>query len=590
MPSRFSIFHKIILFIVCLLVPIVGLYMYSNRVSVSVVQSEIEDSIGQRLAFLQNRLNLQVDHLARGAFQLGGDPILQSYGTMEGFESYFDVIEFKRRAEERISIQDNMSEWPTASTVYFPKTRQVISPTAFIQYDQASLEQQVSNSWRSRPNGIGGHSFYFYAASSFSGYTNPGSADRIVEIRFEEDNLIRMLNDYKATGQGDPFLYHAEQGTIFNGSFKEPLTSQVINQIKGRKLADPDSFQAELSGSAYLVYTIRTKLDGWILVDYVPLQQVLAPIVSSNQLFYASTLLLLLLSVFAAFMLYRHVQIPIHTLVKSLRQVHNGDLATRIHAGKSNEFRFVFQRFNDMIERIQQLIEHVYTEQLRSRDAQLKQLQAQINPHFLYNCLYFIVNMARLERLDSIEKMALNLGSYFKYTTRLEKPDTTVQEELELVVNYLEIQQLRMRRIEYAIDVPEPVRGLEMPRLMLQPVVENAVIHGIEPKPGGGRIDITGGMEGDFAWLDVQDNGIGMTEEQVSELSSKLRGPMDPSIGHGIWNVNQRLVLRFGEGSGVQYRRGRAGGLTVRLTWKPEANVTDAAKGGEGYVSGTYRR
>ncbi len=586
LANRLTIFHKIVLFIVLLLIPIVGLYVYSNQVSVSIIRNEIRDAIANRLSFLQNRLNLQIDLLSKGAFQLGGDPILKSYGTIEGFESYFDVIDFKKKVEDRITVQNNTSDWRTETTVYFPESRQAVSPTEMAEFDEAYLADRVASGWSTRPVQDGetaeGYRFYFYAVSPFAGYADPRKADQIVEMSFSDQSLVALLDDYKATGEGDPFLFRDGLGVIPNRTRDRSLTGQVAALMEDRPLRDFDSFTAELAGSSYLVTYIRTNLDGWTIVDYVPMQQVLSPIVSSNRLFYVSTLLLLLMSLFAAFMLYRNVQIPIRTLVKSLRLVMNGEFSTRIQPASNSEFRFVFQRFNDMTEQIQRLIDNVYTEQLRARDAQLKQLQSQIKPHFLYNCLYFIVNMARLERLEPIEKMAVNLGRFFKYTTRLEKPDTSVAEELQVIGNYLEIQKLRLNRIDYAIEVPNQVLVLEIPRLLLQPVVENAVVHGIEPKPGGGSISITGGIDdGGRAWIEVADNGVGMTEEHMLSMMQQLRRPVTETTGYGVWNVHQRLALRFGGDAGVSYRVGKPSGCIARLTWNPHGDMIGEGENGD---------
>ncbi|MFD0672589.1 sensor histidine kinase [Cohnella sp. GCM10027633] len=570
--DRLTIFHKVMLFIVFLLIPILVLHAYSNRVSVGVVQNEIENAIESRLAFAQSSLNLQLDHLTKAAMQLGSDPIVKSFETIEGFESYFDIVDTKRKAEERITIQNNLSDWPSRSTIYFPKKQEAIDPAALITYHADQLAGRVANEWvtekkegASRPN----YQFFYYSIRSSSGYSDPLKADNVVELRFDDDNLIRLLDNYKATGQGDPFMFHAELGIVANPKQNENLTEQVARLLRQRPLERSDSFRAELSGQTYQVNYFRTNLKGWAIVDYVPMQQVLSPIVSSTRLFYASIALQLLLGVFAAFMLYRHVQRPILTLMRSLRKVKNGDFNTRIQAVKNTEFSFVFQRFNDMTEQIQRLVENVYSEQLRSRDAQLKQLQSQINPHFLYNCLYFIVNMARLERLEPIERMAINLGNFFKYTTRLEKPDTTIADELLLIQNYLEIQKLRLNRIDYTIEVPEKLKLFEIPRLLLQPIVENAVIHGIEPKPGGGSILITGGMEQDGVWLEIEDNGVGMSEKRLQEVVQRLKQPVSDKTGYGVWNVNQRLALRFGDQASVQYRPAENAGTIVRLAWTP---------------------
>lgn len=580
---KLTIFHRVVITIILLLIPIVGLYAYSNQVSQTVVRNEIRESIGHRLSFLHNRLELQVDLVAKGAYQLHGDPILKSFQTAIGSETYFDVIDFKRQVEERISIQNNMSDWKTDTSVYFPRNEQVINPYSLVLYDADVLRESVYAKWTTitQPAETGDkprYEFVYRAVDPIFGAADPLQADHIVEKKFSDENLIQMLDDYKSSGQGDPFLYHAEHEVIANRSGNAKLIEQVNAALADKDLSASGSFTADLSGEPYQVYFIPNEHLGWTLIDYVPMQEVLAPIEDSKRLFYVSTALLLLMSLFAAFMLYRHVQIPIRTLIRSLRLVQKGEFSSRIHYTTNNEFSFVYQRFNDMIEQIQQLINNVYSAQLLAREAQLKQLQSQINPHFLYNCLYYIVNMARLERLGPIEKMAINLGDFFKYTTRLEKSDATIEDELKLLNHYLEIQQLRMKRIEYRIEVPEEMMKLCVPRLLLQPIVENAVIHGIEPKPGGGLIRISGGMDTQRAWIEVEDNGIGMPKEQMDKLMLQLKQPMSEEMGYGVWNVNQRLAIRYGRGSGITYSTGSDGGCIVRLSW----NLKAADDGTEG--------
>lgn len=572
--QRLTIFYKVVLFIVLLLIPILALYSYSNRVSVSVVQNEIRNSIGKQLAFLQSRFDIQLNHVARGAYQLIGDPILSSYATLDGFEDLFDEIAAKKRVEERIAIQNVTLGYLTESTVFFPADEVAINPNRTVVYERDYLLEHVGHGWiaqkvQSRHQENVRFDFLFYAVTPLEKFPSPFEAKQIVEIRFSDENLIAILDDYKITGKGDPFLYHPQLGVIANRTRDSAMIEQVTAAISQEDLADSGYISLEIFGDSHLIYYIPFTMEGWTLVDYVPLHQVFTPIEKSNRLFYISILLLLLMSIFASFMLYRHVQSPILMLIRHLRLVKNGDLTTRIHYAKNNEFKFVFQRFNEMVHQIQELIENVYKEQLRSRDAELKQLQSQINPHFLYNCLYFIVNMARLERFFPIERMAMSLSEFFKYSTRLENSDTTIADEINTVRNYLEIQKLRMDRITFEIDVPMEMKGLTIPRLILQPIVENAVIHGIEPKLGGGHIRVTGERtDNGYAKIIVEDNGAGMSENKMKELTEQLVHPVMEGAGYGAWNVHQRLILRFGEQSGITYASVPAGGIKVTLAWQ----------------------
>ncbi|MBB6729574.1 sensor histidine kinase [Cohnella zeiphila] len=568
--TRWTLFHKMLLIIVLLLIPIVLLYSYSNFVSVNVVRDGIRESLVSRLSFLENRLNTQVNHMSRSGFLLSEDPSLSSVDTLDSFKNYFDVIQFKQQLMARIAVQSNTMEWPMTIAVYFPASRQVLSPAATPDYDEEYLKKHVTNHWMAgepadkRP---GRFDFYFYAVSPFSAYYHPAGADNIVEIRFSDGSLIGMLDDYKQSAQGEPFLYHAGDGVIVNGTADRKAVDQVVRELERRPAQEQDSFTVRLNGESYLVNSIRSQALEWTLVDFVPMQHVLLPMRQSTRLFYFSIGALLVVGVIAAFLLYRHVQVPLLTLVRSLQKVKRGDFSTRISSRPGREFRFVFQQFNEMTRQIGELIDHVYRQKLATRDAQLKQLQSQINPHFLYNCLYYIVNMVRLGKEEGIERMAMNLGDYFRYTTRLEKQNAALSEEIGLIVNYLEIQNLRMTRIRYAIDIPEEILDLEVPRLLLQPVVENAVVHGIEPKVGGGHIRIAGSRTGDRVEVVVEDDGVGVADDELAELNRQLGRPMQEDMGYGIWNVNQRLIMSFGDKSGVRYEKAPHGGMRVRLVW-----------------------
>jgi two-component system sensor histidine kinase YesM len=274
-----------------------------------------------------------------------------------------------------------------------------------------------------------------------------------------------------------------------------------------------------------------------------------------------------------AYMLYGQVQVPIKQLVVSFQKLKNGDYSVRLTPknARKSEFHFLFTRFNLMVEQIQELFEKVYLEQIHVREAKLKQLQSQINPHFFYNCFSFISSMAKLKNYQSVVAMSQALSNYYRYTTRQEKEFVPLAEELGFVGNYLNIQQMRMNRLSYVIEIPEPMKSLPIPPLIVQPLVENAVLHGIEPYPEAGRIRITGTYNGTEAVLAVEEDGIGLTSEKMLALQYRLSRPKEDELGYGLWNVQQRMQLRFGESSGIELANSPLGGLKIQIKWLPAA-------------------
>src|SRR5690606_30543047 len=329
----------------------------------------------------------------------------------------------------------------------------------------------------------------------------------------------------------------------------------------------------------------------WYLVDSIPVDQILAPVTKARNLFYTFALILLITGILASYILYRQLQVPIRGLVRSIQGIKRGDYSSRIRLEGQGEFHFLIKRFNEMAEEIQQLLEKVYEERIRSREAMLKQLQSQINPHFLYNCLFFIKNMTRLGEEEAVVAMALNLGEYFRYTTRAGKPTAQLEEELGMIINYLEIQNLRTNRIHYQIDVPEEMRTVILPRLILQPIIENAVIHGIEPKEGQGSIRITGTRDGANCRITVKDNGLGIDEAAANKLRRRLEQVENvDNDSFGLWNVNRRLKLLFGEQAGVTIARNNEGGTAISIMFSLSGKMVGmnstlpVQKGGESVV------
>ena len=216
--------------------------------------------------------------------------------------------------------------------------------------------------------------------------------------------------------------------------------------------------------------------------------------------------------------------------------------------------------------------EQVTREQKQLRKAEFELLQAQINPHFLYNTLDAIVWSAEAGNEKQVVKMVGSLSDFFKSSLNKGKEIVTIREELQHVRSYLEIQQIRYQDIlDYEIDVPEELFVNEIPKITIQPVVENALYHGIKEKRGGGKITVTGFEDGEDYCIRVFDNGIGMNEDRLREVRDGLTDadPESKKI-YGLYNVNERIRLDFGDGYGLSidsvYQEGTT--VTIRLPKK----------------------
>ena len=244
---------------------------------------------------------------------------------------------------------------------------------------------------------------------------------------------------------------------------------------------------------------------------------------------------------------------PIKRLSEVTRQVARGDLQVRANVEAGAEIGVLSNSLDKMIDQINLLLEQVKTEQIRLRKAELELLQAQINPHFLYNTLDTIVWLAEAGDQAKVVSMVGSLSDFFRTTLNQGRDIVTIKDELKHVNSYLQIQQVRYQDImEYEVEVPEEIVEYTIPKITLQPLVENALYHGIKNKRGKGKITVTGERVQNYLMLYVEDNGIGITEERLKQISDKINNASDvEGEVFGLHNVNERIRLKFGNRYGI---------------------------------------
>jgi len=567
---RYHLFKKLVFLNVILLIPIVVLYFYSNRTSTHVLATELTKSNTNQLIFFQNQINTNIGILSLWPNLLLQDPDISNLRDIWTYQKYLDLdkINLMKRIQSKINIQQSSSDFVSKILIYSPSMRRVISVNDVKEYEhQELMEDLKSGVWQVVPSGDNNFIFKLVTISPYS-YHTVAQPNLIIEVQFSSRNIEKMLDQFKQDGRRDPFYYREDVGLIFNRSADRELAAELVARLDQNRLEPIKNEIVSINGEKYMVHIVYSDVIGWYLIDYMPLMEVMKPIEQSNRLFYSSVVALLLMSSITAYMLYAQVQVPLKQLIRGFQRLKNEDYSIRLEPKGKNEFSFVFVRFNSMMEQIQDLFERVYLEKIHVREARLKQLQSQINPHFFYNCFSFISSMAKLKDTQAVIAMSQNLANYYRYTTRQEKDMATLAEEIEFIRNYLEIHKLRKKRIDYVIDIEQEMNNLLIPRLLIQPLVENAVVHGVEVTVGAGLIRITGSMSGGTACIVVEDNGKGMSEEEIHSLEQRLLQPMDEEMGCGLWNVYQRVTLRYGEEARLRLTRSDLGGLKVSLIWQ----------------------
>lgn len=270
---------------------------------------------------------------------------------------------------------------------------------------------------------------------------------------------------------------------------------------------------------------------------------------------------------------------PVSKLCRRVQAIGDGDLTvqTPIEA-REYEIQTLSDGFEKMVERLNQLIEQNKQEQISLRSAELALLQAQINPHFLYNTLDTIIWLVESGKYEQAVEMVTSLSGYFRSSLSKGRDIITLREEEQHVRSYLEIQHVRYQDIlEYEIDIEQELAEYEIPKLTLQPLVENALYHGIKLKRGLGKILVRGYQEGDHICLVVSDNGAGIGKERLAEVRSAIR--KEKRVGFGLSTVHERLQLLFGPEYGLTVESVPGEGTTVcvRIPMQRERGKQDEA-------------
>ena len=336
-------------------------------------------------------------------------------------------------------------------------------------YDKEALRENIISGWdvRKIQDGEDDRFMFSWITVSPYGIKDPANnAETIIKLEFDSDNIRDMLDKFKDDGRHDPFYFREESGVIYNRTSDRSLTNQLMEELSIHKLQDVDNRTVVIGNEPYMVNTVKSSTTGWYLVGlYAAIRYSEAHSSIQYAVLFFHDLFVVNEFWCGVFVLCSGAGTS-ETTVRGFQRLKQEDYSVRIKPKGRNEFSFLSERFNLMVEQIQQLFEHVYLEQIHVREARLKQLQSQINPHFFYNCFSFITSMAKLKRMDAVVAMSHNLSRYYRYTTRQERDVVPLTEEIEFVSCYLEIQRMRMDRIHYKIDLSDEMLRQEVPPLI----------------------------------------------------------------------------------------------------------------------------
>ena len=362
---------------------------------------------------------------------------------------------------------------------------------------------------------------------------------------------------YLMDGSGE-LIYHPKQKLIYTDLFSE-------NNLVAASYED-GSHKEEFDGEKRIVTVKTISYTGWKIVSVVPMSSFDMGISGMRMfvilLMSLSMLMIILLNQFVS----ANIAKPLKRLNDSVKDWEAGNMNPDIYVGGSLEVEHLGKTLRSTVAQIRELMHDILVEQEEKRKSELDALQSQINPHFLYNTLDSIVWMIEGERYEDAVFMVTQLASLFRISLSRGKTIISMEDELKHARNYMNIQKIRYKnKFTVEFQVEDAILSCCTVKLVIQPLLENAIYYGMESMDGDGEITVVGYRNGDDVYDEVRDNGLGMPEEMVDALPTENNRVRKHGSGVGLINVHNRIRLRFGEPYGLEIESCLDEGTTVRI-------------------------
>ncbi|MFD3257858.1 sensor histidine kinase [Paenibacillus lentus] len=421
----------------------------------------------------------------------------------------------------------------------------------------------------------------FRILNSYSQITKPLGR---LTIRMDEASIVQLL---------EKGIFKDEAGTVFIVGDQGQLVLGSKHQVRDHFIPDADLLDNLVaSKSGFVTYPIQgenylalykgVENTGWKVIAMIPEATVAEEFRTVKVIMVVILTAILLLGLTALIGFHYTIILPILRLKKETNRVMHGDFNARVPVNSQDEISELNRKFNEMVFTIKQLIDHKYKLELRERESELKLMQNQMDPHFLYNTLDMIRWTARLENASKSSQLIEMLSKFFRSSVNNGSYQTTLRKELEFAQSYLYLQQRRLgNRLKYSLYTEADLEDAVTLKATIQPLVENFIKHGFDRQKEFGEIKVRCYTAADEIWIDVIDNGKGMAPAREDEVRNSLQnGGKSGSREGAMSNIHERLSIFFGQDYGLEVINNSVKGMWVRLRLPRE--MTDKL-GGERY-------
>jgi two-component system sensor histidine kinase YesM len=569
---RKRIFAKLMLAFLVTVIPIyiTGIVIYYW--SINTVQNNIIHQNVSQLEYYLTGLSEEVEQIKglQSRYLTGRDIswLTNAYTIMDSYDKGYYLLR----------VQDNMFSIKSSSiylkkvTAYIPGLNKKVST---IGGSSALLPEEMKkfdlyNLIKGTNIYTNGSDLAIVLSYPPSSYSTDKELSYIIETVFDLSALKKSLEQFNYYEGSGTVMFGKDHPTISAVDKNADIINEVVSQISSQMGTNSDSgfFSTDIGENRYLVnYAYSTYL-GYTLGCYMPETEIFHQ-VSKNQniIWIFSTIAVVIIIAFALF-IYQTILSPMNKLIKAFKKVESGDRQFVLICKNRDEFNYVYSHFNDMLNNINDLIKYTYEQKLMLKNAELENLQAQINTHFIYNSYYLLNRLVKSDDKENAVYFSKQLGTYFKYITYSNVSNVALSKEIEYAYIYSEIQGMRFEgRIEILFSkLPAEYENILVPRFIVQPILENAFKYALFDKLKDGKLCINFGNCMNYLLIIVEDNGEDLTDEAIEKLKLRLdEGDITSEESIGLMNIHRRLQITFPLEGKMEISRSDLGGMKVIL-------------------------
>lgn len=567
-PIRFfkkSIQNKIFIsFLLVMVIPTTAISMASYFVSVDILKQKVSQSFQENLMYIGNSTVKELSGIEKITELIYIDDNIQHAINSENGsdQQYYTNLKKVDQVISHISLYSNYYNYITSLFIFGNNGSEYMYGRDAYAIDTKLLRESA---WYKRMLDLKGKVLWIGVHDNESRMSSTKQVFSISRAINDNNNrnigsIYMSLNTSvfsdilsKASLNTQSQIYIVDQfGKIV---FPEQKVAMSLESegIVLPQVTNTASFELKKNAQLFLASTYDIEKYGWKIIQTVPMEI----LTKDNKVIFEITAIVFIVSFLFSGMVWFFISVsivrPIKQLTLTMKDVKGTNLLVKSNITSIDEIGLLSVTYNYMIERINSLFNQVVEEEQKKRNAEIKALQGQITPHFLYNTLNAIRWMAIIQKAEGIKEIVDALGRLLKNTFKQKSTIISLNEELGMIKDYVYIQQTRYRdKFQVYYEVDEQLLLANCVKFILQPIVENAIFHGIEPKEEPGIIKIKASVEGSMLIITVEDNGVGMSASRITEILNDCKLEQNTSQGIGVQNVDNRIKMICGEMYGIQ--------------------------------------